>query len=338
MARFFKEMLFLSKKIDITENVKHVKKQLNGKGICGILILATVLLLLGDMIYRKSTRSQNIEDTSYVVVTGTADDNTLDVTTTIPEEETPEETTPEIDTSLYNIVTKSKQDLSVGALAVVGVNHPTNFPDITDKLSDFYSSVGNGYKMANFSIQLCEEAIEPFNDMMSDFYDTYGINYVTVVDGYVDQSSDTSNGTSDNTTGYAVDFKLVTDSQILDFDGTGDYSWIEENCYKYGFVIRYPEKDSDTTGFPYTPSHFRYVGIPHSNIMQDKDLCLEDYVEFLKTYDFNSEHLYLSIGDVNYEIYYVPCEGDTTDVPVPKDKYYIVSGNNIDGFIVTILD
>lgn len=290
------------------------------------------------MIYRNATRSQNIEDTSYVVVTGSSDETTSVFDTSVTGETEPQLTTNEVDTSKYNLVTKTKEDLGCGALVVIGANSPTNFPDISDKLSDFYSSVGNGYKMANFNIKIHESAIEPFNSMMSDFYSVYGINYVTVVEAYVDQSEDTSNGTSDNNSGYSVDFKLVTDSQILDFDGTGDYSWIEENCYKYGFILRYPEKDSEVTGMSYTPNHFRYVGIPHSNIMQDKDLCLEDYIEFLKTYDFYGEHLYLSIGDINYEIYYVQAEGDATNVPVPKDKYYIVSGDNIGGFIVTILD
>lgn len=328
----------MSKKIDITENVKHVKRQINGKGICGILVLAIVLLALGDMIYRKATRSQNIEDTSYVVVTGSSQQDTMNFTTTVDNEPQPQVTTNELDTSKYNMITKTKQDLSLGTLAVIGTNYPTNFPDISEKLSDFYSSVGNGYKMANFNINMCEDAIEPFNSMMNDFYNIYGINYVTIVDAYIDQSTDTTNGTSDSNSGYAVDFKIVTENQILDFDGTGDYSWIEENCYKYGFILRYPEKDSETTGVSYTPNHFRYVGIPHSNIMQDKSLCLEDYIDFLKTYDFNGEHLYLSIGDINYEIYYVKAEETSINVPVPKDKYYIISGNNIDGFIVTILN
>ncbi|MGN1412144.1 MAG: D-alanyl-D-alanine carboxypeptidase family protein [Oscillospiraceae bacterium] len=323
-------------KIDITENVKPKKKQINVKGICGILVLAIVILFFGDMVYRKATRTQNIEDTSYVVITDETQTTTIDLNSPTNDDSTPS-TTNEIDTSIYNVVTKTKQDLSLGALAIINVNHPTNFPDISSKLSDFYSSIGNGYKMANFNIKVCEDALEPFNSMMNDFYTTYNINYVTVVDGYIDQSTDTSNGTSDNNSGYAVNFKLVTDSQILDFDGTGDYSWIEENCYKYGFILRYPEKDSATTGYPYTPNHFRYVGIPHSNIMQDKELCLEDYIEFLKTYDFYSEHLYLSISDMNYEIYYVKAEDGSTDIPVPKDKYYIISGNNIDGFIVTVI-
>ena len=179
--------------------------------------------------------------------------------------------------------------------------------------------------------------MEPFNNMMDDFYAQYGINYVTVVNGYTDSSNDQSDGTSDNCSGYALDFKLVTGSQILDFDGTGDYSWIESNCYKYGFILRYSEASAEVTGVQYTPNHFRYVGVPHSNIMQDKNLCLEDYVEFLKQYDFYKEHLYVTLGDINYEIYYVQATGDNTDIPVPKDRYYSISGDNIDGFIVTTL-
>jgi hypothetical protein len=102
-------------------------------------------------------------------------------------------------------------------------------------------------------------------------------------------------------------------------------------------VLRYPESAVESTGVEYTPSHFRYVGVPHSNIMQDKNLCLEDYVEFLKGYDFYGEHLFVTLGNIEYEIYYVQADGDVTQVPVPKDRYYSISGNNIDGFIVTSL-
>ena len=40
---------------------------------------------------------------------------------------------------------------------------------------------------------------------------------------------------------------------------------------------------------------------------------------------------------MTYEIYYVKAaDGETTEVPVPVDCDYTVSGDNIGGFIVTI--
>ena len=42
-------------------------------------------------------------------------------------------------------------------------------------------------------------------------------------------------------------------------------------------------------------------------------------------------------GTKNYDIYYVPANvNNVTEVPVPTDKTYTISGNNIDGFIVTV--
>ena len=44
--------------------------------------------------------------------------------------------------------------------------------------------------------------------------------------------------------------------------------WIEENVWKHGFVLRYPKNKSNITGIQYEPWHIRYVGLPHSAIMQ----------------------------------------------------------------------
>lgn len=327
-----KELIVINNKIDISKNVR---RKISIQGWCLILLAVIVLIVVIDFIFRTINRDNNIEQTSYVVVT---DELSQEVTETTTSDVTAEVTDAQtIDSSMYNIVNKSSEDISKGNLIVINSNHPTNFPDISDKLSNFYYAMGTGYKMSTFDINIYEEAIEPFNNMMNEFYTQTGIGYVTIVDGYIDQSFDDSNGTSDNCSGYALDFKIVTESQILDFDGTGEYSWIESNCYKYGYILRYPEADSDVTGVEYTPNHFRYVGIPHSNIMQDKNCCLETYIDFLKDYDFYNEHLYVTLGNIEYEIYYVKAEGDITQVPVPKDRYYSISGNNIDGFIVTSL-
>lgn len=322
------------KKIDISKNVR---RKISIQGWCLLLLAIILFIIIADTILRAINKNNNIEQTNYVVVTDknfqeNFKDNT-DITETV-EKVTENQT---IDSSLYNIVDKTSEDMSKGALIVINNDHPTNFPDISDKLSNFYYSMGTGYKMSTFDINLSEEVIEPFNNMMNDFYTQSGINYVTIIGGYTDQSTDDTNGTSDSCSSYSVDFKIVTESEILDFDGTGEYSWIESNCYKYGFILRYPETDAETTGVQYTPNHFRYVGVPHSNIMQDKNLCLENYIEFLKSYDFYGEHLFVTLGNIEYEIYYVKEQGDVTSIPVPKDRYYSISGNNIDGFIVTSL-
>ena len=63
---------------------------------------------------------------------------------------------------------------------------------------------------------------------------------------------------------------------------------------------------------------------------------VEQYSTFLKAYSFDKQHFTTTIFSYDYEIYYVPSEGELTDIPVPVDKYYEISGNNADGYFVTI--
>lgn len=55
--------------------------------------------------------------------------------------------------------------------------------------------------------------------------------------------------------------------------------WLAEHAWKHGFVLRYPENKIDVTGVKYEPWHYRYVGLPHSALLQEQDWVLEEYLE-----------------------------------------------------------
>lgn len=63
-------------------------------------------------------------------------------------------------------------------------------------------------------------------------------------------------GHSEHQTGLAIDVNTVDSS----FEGTDESNWLKDNCYKYGFIIRYPKGKDDITGYMYEPWHIRYVG------------------------------------------------------------------------------
>ena len=65
-------------------------------------------------------------------------------------------------------------------------------------------------------------------------------------------------------------------------------------------------------------------------------LIFEEYIEQLKQYTFEGTHLPIDAEGKSYEVYFVPASGDKTTVYVPNDKPYTLSGNNVDGFIVTV--
>ncbi len=83
-------------------------------------------------------------------------------------------------------------------------------------------------------------------------------------------------GTSEHETGLAVDINP-------DREKSGDevYIWLNENAHKYGFIKRYPEDKTDITGISNEPWHYRYVGEKAAKEMKDKNLCLEEYVEYI---------------------------------------------------------
>lgn len=64
-------------------------------------------------------------------------------------------------------------------------------------------------------------------------------------------------GHSEHQTGLAADINSASDS----FNNTKEAKWINDNCYKYGFIIRYPKGKEKETGYMYESWHIRYVGV-----------------------------------------------------------------------------
>ncbi|RLM60061.1 D-Ala-D-Ala carboxypeptidase VanY, partial [Halorubrum sp. Atlit-9R] len=107
--------------------------------------------------------------------------------------------------------------------------------------------------------------------------------------------------------------------------------WLNKNAWRHGFILRYPSDKTAITGIQYEPWHFRYVGLPHSAIMQDKNFVLEEYLDYLKDH----KSITTTVNQQTYEISYYPVSKNTT-IPVPVNGRYEISGNNMDGIIVTV--
>ena len=114
--------------------------------------------------------------------------------------------------------------------------------------------------------------------------------------------------------------------------------WLKKNAYKYGFVFRYPTDKADITGISDENAQYqlRYVGKAHALFMNEFNLCLEEYISYLKTFKYGENHLLIYFIGTAYEIFYVEAEEDVTEIRLAFDAVYEVSGNNADGFFVTI--
>ena len=89
-------------------------------------------------------------------------------------------------------------------------------------------------------------------------------------------------GTSEHQLGLAVDI-VDTRSWSLN-EGQADLpaqKWLMENCWKYGFVLRFPKDKTEQTGIIYEPWHYRYVGKEVAKELYDSGLTLEEYIQNL---------------------------------------------------------
>lgn len=87
-------------------------------------------------------------------------------------------------------------------------------------------------------------------------------------------------GTSEHELGLAFD---LVDNNYRNLDeaqeNTPVQKWLMENCWKYGFILRYPSDKSEATGIIYEPWHYRYVGKELALAVYESGLCLEEYMD-----------------------------------------------------------
>ena len=258
--------------------------------------------------------------------------------------------------NVYENVSVSNEDVHAGDLILVNAN-TAYVEENPSEIVSIYDHKTDNYHVSGTETSLRQQAVDALNQMLDAFYVATGHQDMIVISGYRTNAQQqelydedlqatgeqTSTrvalpGHSEHESGYSLDFSLYEDGVQSDYDGTGEYAWINENCSHYGYVLRYTEDKQDTTGIQAEPWHYRYVGQPHAAYMQENNVCLEEYLTLLKNY---SADVPLSItnwdGEI-YQVYYVAADtaADSTYVMVPPDKKYTISGNNSDGFIVTV--
>ena len=231
-------------------------------------------------------------------------------------------------------------DIYNGYLVLVNQDHAYEIPDDLDlaRISDVGSSA---IRLQLQGFQLLRSVIEPLDEMMSSYLYEIGDTTVTVIAAW--RSYETQRtmrerhgtnaslpGHSEHHTGLAFDFGIFIGSERSMFTGTGNTAWFRGFSHNYGFILRYPADKTEITNVTHEPWHFRYVGLPHSTVMFINNWCLEEYIELLRNHTANNP-LVAEVDGVAYQIFFT----SDTEVQVPIDHDFEISGNNVDGFIVT---
>ncbi|MCX7748071.1 MAG: D-alanyl-D-alanine carboxypeptidase family protein [Clostridia bacterium] len=147
-------------------------------------------------------------------------------------------------------------------------------------------------------------------------------------------------GCSEHQTGLAID--LAENTPDIDFirphfHYTGICQTFRKKSVRYGFIERYPAGREQLTHIAHKSWHFRYVGYPHSELMREKELTMEEYTDYIKGFPYNGIHLQFHSVKWDFAIYYVPILSERqVDIKIPDKALYQISGNNVDGFVVTL--
>ncbi len=86
-------------------------------------------------------------------------------------------------------------------------------------------------------------------------------------------------GFSEHQTGYAVDL-ITYGATSSTFEETDEFRWLQNNAYKYGFILRYPKDKEYLTGYSYESWHYRYVGVNAAKTIHDENITFDEYYAY----------------------------------------------------------
>jgi D-alanyl-D-alanine carboxypeptidase len=216
---------------------------------------------------------------------------------------------------------------------------PANTDNLVSMDTALAHSVPRQYQLAAPDQRMDDTALKALDKMLSDFAKLHKLNTVVVDAAYV-SPEELGERPADHLTGLGCLLKYAAQEEdTVVYHGLSEaevYGWLADNCYKYGFVVRYPADKAEATGVSGYTDYFRYVGTPHAEYMTENDLCLEEYIELLKGYDF-TQPLSTYAEGVHYEIFYAAVT-ETGMIQYPAFRAYTYSGIGKDGLIVIMTD
>ena len=229
-----------------------------------------------------------------------------------------------------------------GDLLLVNKKYPVRQDSVKSDIVRLFEQrdLVQGYGLLDSNIELSKRVTQKFLKMVEAAHKD-GVNHFMINSGYRDfeeqallyqeKGSDYAlpAGYSEHNLGLSLDIG----STQMEMSKAPEGKWLQENAWKYGFVLRYPKDKTAITGIQYEPWHFRYVGLPHSAIMQKNNDTLEQYLDLLKERGSVS----IIIEGKGYDVSYHPISRNTI-IGIPANRQYEISGNNIDGVIVTVYE
>ncbi|RAP78663.1 D-Ala-D-Ala carboxypeptidase VanY [Paenibacillus montanisoli] len=233
-----------------------------------------------------------------------------------------------------------KEQIYKGNLVLINKDYPVHPGSVETDIVNLSErkELLSGFGLLNDKIRLPSNVLQKFTEMVYDA-GKEGVNHFIISSGYRDRAEQNElykemgadyalpAGHSEHNLGLSLDIG----STLQAMNEAPEGEWLMNHAPDYGFILRYPKDKTAITGIQYEPWHFRYVGLPHSKIMQEKQFALEEYLAFLK----ERKSILATVNGERFEVRYIPISQDES-IQVPVNHPYELSGDNGDGVILTV--
>ena len=223
-----------------------------------------------DFVYKtditKYMQSLNITEQKYLILVNKQNpiDENYDIGTLV---------TLDSDITLYGKEVSLEKCAAYAAAALIAEMRAEGFSGIY---------VTSGYRSYDYQQSLFNSYVNQERAEHPSWSDEQIINEVLSYSAYP--------GTSEHQSGLCMDLFVLPDmtelenfghetaaSGDLGFAETEEYEWLLQNAHKFGFILRYPEDKTNTTGYSYESWHYRFVGVDAATKIYQAGQVLEEY-------------------------------------------------------------
>ena len=174
---------------------------------------------------------------------------------------------------LVNRIYGLPNDYKVDDIVKVPVKYAYNGIKISESILDKIENMIDAAKEEGYTLVLSDgyRSNSEQTKLYNKYKDAYGISEADKVVARP--------GHSEYETG--ISFNIVPYNKVYDNPKESDeYKWLKDNAYKYGFIFRLPDDKVKLTGFEASTWRLRYVGEEAATIINDENLCFEEYYAY----------------------------------------------------------
>ncbi|MBP3921128.1 MAG: M15 family metallopeptidase [Bacilli bacterium] len=165
------------------------------------------------------------------------------------------------------------EDYSIQDIKEISPMYAYSENESNDEIMSFYKKMFNAASKENIDL-IISSAFRSYDEQEKTYNEYKNFKGEEYANKYAAKA-----GYSEHQTGLAFDI-LTTGANTDNFENTKEFSWLRDNAYKYGFIMRYPKDKEYLTGYEYEPWHYRYVGVDVASKIYKEDLTFDEYYAY----------------------------------------------------------